>query len=141
MLGVPDFGLNNIGKRGKTALLGQSLKGGKVFEYLKQKIQKVFGKFCELAGPTHPPYVSKDGGPGWGIKALGALARVSPTALKKQNFLPARWRRARMRSPAAGFFLANIFLDFSAEEFRRCSLRRSALGERRGEFRCRKLKH
>ena len=71
-----------------------------------------------------------------GIKALGALARVSPTALKKQNFLPVRWRRARMRSPAAGFFLANIFLDFSAEEFRRCSLRRSALGERRGEFRC-----
>ena len=38
-------------------------------------------------------------------------------------------------------FLANIFLDFSAEEFRRCSLRRSALGERRGEFICMKLKH
>ena len=28
-----------------------------------------------------------------------------------------------MRSPATGFFLANFFLDFSAEEFRLCSLR------------------
>ena len=76
-----------------------------------------------------------------GMKAHGALARALPTALKMQNFLPVRWRRARMRSPATGFFLANIFLDFSAEEFRRCSLRRSALGERRGEFICMKLKH
>ena len=76
-----------------------------------------------------------------GMKAPGALARVLPTAQKMQNFLPARWRHARMRSPATGFFLANFFLDFSAEEFRLDSLRRSALGERRGEFRCRKLKH
>ena len=44
-----------------------------------------------------------------------------------------------MRSPATRGFLANIFLGFSAEEFRRSS-RRSALGERRGEFRCVVLK-
>ncbi len=66
------------------------------------------------------------------MKAPGALARALPTALKMQNFLPVRWRRARMRSPATGFFLANIFLDFSAEEFRLDSLRRSALGEKGG---------
>ena len=72
--------------------------------------------------------------------AWGASAGFAHRA-EMQNFLPVRWRRARMRSPATGFFLANFFLDFSAEEFRLDSLRRSALGERRGEFRCRKLKH
>ena len=44
-----------------------------------------------------------------------------------------------MRLSATRVFLANIFLGFSAEEFRRSS-RRSALGERRGEFRCAVLK-
>ena len=36
-----------------------------------------------------------------------------------------------MRSSATRIFLANIFLGFSAEEFRRSS-RRSALGEKGG---------
>ena len=64
------------------------------------------------------------------LSAWGASAGFAHRA-EMQNFLPVRWRRARMRSPATGLFLANIFLGFSAEEFRRSS-RRSALGVRRG---------
>ena len=72
--------------------------------------------------------------------AWGASAGFAHRA-EKAEFLTRALEARTYALSSYRVFLANIFLDFSAEEFRLCSLRRSALGERRGEFRCMKLKH
>ena len=85
-------------------------------------------------GSRHFAHVGGDesaGGASAGFAHRAENAEFLTRALEARTYAFASYR----------VFLANFFLDFSAEEFRLDSLRRSALGERRGEFRCRKLKH